>query len=206
MKLAYVFLIVLIAPAVSMAAHGHFYISAADNALVLTNAVGDPIALTNADFPSNQFGGAYAGFAYGAPATLTTLEFAATLGPGDIGVEITSVTPLSGSPVGNVVGWSIPLGTDGINTFPATNAISSAGTVEGRSLELPVGWHVHGQTLYSQLGGAYEVTLVAHDLRTDVDNRFADSAPMTFTFTAVPEPAGIAFTSALGLLAIRRRR
>jgi hypothetical protein len=203
--------ILLAAPTLALA-HGHVYVSATATGLTLLDGIEGGTTLTNFNFPDTLFSGDYAGFIYGASPTLTTLENASTLsafGVTNVSVEITAVTLADGSPTTNVIGWSIPAydpdPTDPTNaTFPATSALSSATTIEARSLVLPTGWHIHGQTFYSQLPGTYEVTLIAHDQTPGTT--LADSAPFTFQITAVPEPGMIGLLGMGAAMMLRGRR
>ena len=171
-------------------------LSSADGPVLYTIASG-PVVVGNFD-----------GFITGAAPTLTTdLYTTSTSNPlagADIYYELTGMTPVAGtgSSPSNVLGYAYPAG-DG---HGGDDARTDGADFAARSLAYGVDNHFHGVSLYSMLPGTYDLTLVAHDLRSDAANRFADSDPVSFRVTAVPEPTALGLLGVAGLTLLRRRR
>jgi len=147
----------------------------------------------------------FAGYRTGASTTITTDLYDAgaqnPLNGADVWIEFASVLPVgSGAVEGNVAGFSIPLG-DG----PYQDAMTNGATLADRSVDMDVGTHYHGSSLYSLYGGVYDVQLIAHDLRTN-GTSFASSVPIYLRINAIPEPASVSLLATGAMAFLRRKR
>lgn len=116
--------------------------------------------------------GEFAGWAGGDPIVFTSDFFFATgrLDGGDFGFEIVAVTPIEGDDA---------LAAFGEIHVPGeleSDAVSDADDRPGRTYEVGVGGHQHGQAMAASLSCVYDITVVAWDANA----RYADSAPVTF--------------------------
>lgn len=128
---------------------------------------------------------------------LTSDFFYATgrLDGGNFMWELSSVTPVSGSPA--TVVWG-DFDSSGRLT---PSADSSAAERTGRSFNVAAGGHDHAQGYAISTPGVYDVTFIAWDS----NGRYADSDPVTVRFNTIPEPSVGVMLTAGSLLAIRRR-
>ena len=134
----------------------------------LTLMDGTPLTITlNTLVPAGQ---SYAGFLAGEAPTLTTDLYvdngSGHLSGGDFWYEIHSLSPVAGvggSPSAHLV-WTIPANADENPTInPAEVAVAGAPTREGRSLDLGYDEHLHGETLFVDEPGLYNVGLIGWD-------------------------------------------
>lgn len=149
---------------------------------------GTPLTITlNTLVPTGQ---TYAGYLAGEAPTLTTDFYvdngSGRLAGGDFWYEIHSVTPVAGgggSPSAKLV-WTIPANVDENPTVnPAEVAVAGAATREGRSLDLGYDEHLHGETLYVDTPGLYNVGVIGWD-----KNGIYQDSPLTSFHVYVPIP------------------
>lgn len=134
----------------------------------LTLTDGTPLTITlNTLVPAGQ---TYAGYLAGEAPTLTTDFYvdngSGRLVGGDFWYEIHRLTPVpggGGSSSANLV-WTIPANADENPTVnPAEVAVAGASTRQGRSLDLGYDEHLHGETLYLDKPGLYNVGMIGWD-------------------------------------------
>ncbi|MFO0828503.1 MAG: hypothetical protein U0572_10195 [Phycisphaerales bacterium] len=128
--------------------------------------------------------GPLAGQLTGTGLALTSDFFAKSglLTGGDFYYRIVDVTPLDGGDC--VLTWAH---TDERTGEVMPEALSSGGDAISQSLHVGVGGHPHGQIVAASAQGMYDVTIVAWD----GNGTYLDSAPVTFTIDASPNPADL---------------
>src|SRR5579884_1984527 len=147
--------------------HGN-YSQLPDSSGQLTFIDGSPLTITLETLVGS--GQAYPGFIAGEAPTLTTDLYvdngSGHLVGGDFWYEIHSLAPVAGkggSASARLV-WTIPADADENPTVnPAETATAGASPREARSLDLGYDEHLHGETLYVDQPGLYNVGMIVWD-------------------------------------------